>query len=278
MTIILFFGMGASTLKSQDTNNPKPLAVVLHELEANFDVQFNFLEATVEGVQVLPPNTSFNLTESLEYLRSSTGLVFTLLDSNFVSVTQKNVFTICGYLLDKDTQEPLESATIQGNSRSAITNTDGYFELSLTSSEEIITIRYLGYKTIQRSSNYFKKEGCHPIFMLPQASDLGAVILSNYLIDGISKLNDGSFELDISKFTILPGLIEPDVLQTVQAFPGIQSVNETVSNINIRGGTHDQNLILWDDIKMYQSGHFFGLISVFNPQITQKVSLQKNGT
>jgi hypothetical protein len=73
-------------------------------------------------------------------------------------------------------------------------------------------------------------------------------------------------------------LIEADVLQTVQAFPGIQSVNETVSNINIRGGTHDQNLILWDDIKMYQSGHFFGLISVFNPQITRSVTLRKNGT
>ena len=29
---------------------------------------------------------------------------------------------------------------------------------------------------------------------------------------------------------------------------------------------------------MYQSGHFFGLISAFNPQITQKVSLSKNAT
>ena len=73
-------------------------------------------------------------------------------------------------------------------------------------------------------------------------------------------------------------MIETDVLQSVQAFPGIQSINETVSDINIRGGTNDQNLILWDGIKMYQSGHFFGLISMYNPQITQEVSLRKNGT
>ncbi|MFP4844723.1 TonB-dependent receptor plug domain-containing protein [Winogradskyella sp. PE311] len=107
---------------------------------------------------------------------------------------------------------------------------------------------------------------------------LSEVMVSGYIVKGINKLNNGSFEIDISDFDILPGLIDTDVLQAIQAFPGIQSINETVSNINIRGGTHDQNLILWDDIKMYQSGHFFGLISMFNPQITQRVSLTKNGS
>ena len=108
--------------------------------------------------------------------------------------------------------------------------------------------------------------------------ELSTVMLSGYIVKGINKLSNGSFEIDISDFDILPGLIDTDVLQAVQAFPGIQSINETVSNINIRGGTHDQNLILWDDIKMYQSGHFFGLISMFNPQITERVILTKNGS
>lgn len=107
---------------------------------------------------------------------------------------------------------------------------------------------------------------------------LSEVTVPGYIVKGINKLSDGSFEIDISDFDILPGLIDTDVLQAVQAFPGVQSINETVSNINIRGGTHDQNLILWDHIKMYQSGHFFGLISMFNPQITQRVSLVKNGS
>lgn len=107
---------------------------------------------------------------------------------------------------------------------------------------------------------------------------LAKVVVSGYIVKGINKLNNGTFEIDISDFDILPGLIDTDVLQAVQAFPGIKSINETVSNINIRGGSHDQNLILWDNIKMYQSGHFFGLISMFNPQITQRVALTKNGS
>jgi len=107
---------------------------------------------------------------------------------------------------------------------------------------------------------------------------LPEVIVPSYIIKGISKLNNGSFKIDFSKFSMLPGLIDADVLQSIQAFPGIQSINENVSDISIRGGSHDQNLILWDGIKMYQSGHFFGLISMYNPQITQKVSLIKNGS
>lgn len=107
---------------------------------------------------------------------------------------------------------------------------------------------------------------------------LPEVIVPSYIIKGISKLNNGSFKIDFSKFSMLPGLIEADVLQSIQAFPGIQSINENVSNISVRGGSHDQNLILWDGIKMYQSGHFFGLISMYNPQITQKVLLLKNGS
>lgn len=107
---------------------------------------------------------------------------------------------------------------------------------------------------------------------------LDEVILTNYLTKGISINNQGTVKIKPNKFEILPGLIEPDILQTIQALPGVSSVDETVSNLNIRGGTHDQNLILWDGIKMYQSGHFFGLISAFNPYLTNEINVTKNGT
>lgn len=107
---------------------------------------------------------------------------------------------------------------------------------------------------------------------------LPEVIISNYLTSGIAKDNSGSVEIKPNAFGILPGLIEPDVLQMVQALPGVLSVDETVSNINVRGGTNDQNLLLWDGIKMYQSGHFFGLISAYNPYLTESVNVYKNGT
>ncbi|MEC3906957.1 FecR domain-containing protein [Tamlana sp. 2201CG12-4] len=108
--------------------------------------------------------------------------------------------------------------------------------------------------------------------------NLEEVVVTNYLTSGITKLNDGSITIKPQTLGILPGLIEPDVLQTIQAIPGVLSTDETVSNINVRGGTHDQNLLLWDGIKMYQSGHFFGLISAFNPYTTKRVNVYKNGS
>ena len=107
---------------------------------------------------------------------------------------------------------------------------------------------------------------------------LEEVVISKYLTTGIYKNNTGSISIKPKQFGILPGLIEPDVLQTIKSLPGVLSVDETISNINIRGGTHDQNLLLYDGIKMYQSGHFFGLISAFNPYLTKNVSVYKNGT
>ncbi|MFP4847259.1 TonB-dependent receptor domain-containing protein [Winogradskyella sp. PE311] len=107
---------------------------------------------------------------------------------------------------------------------------------------------------------------------------LEEVVVINYLTKGIYKTNNGAVEVDAKAFDILPGLLEPDVLQIAQNLPGINSVDERISNINIRGGTNDQNLILYEGIRMYQSGHFFGLISAFNPYLTNDIRISKNGT
>lgn len=107
---------------------------------------------------------------------------------------------------------------------------------------------------------------------------LEETVIEKYLTSGISKTVDGNLIIRPKKFGILPGLIEADILQTMQQVPGIYSADETVSNINVRSGTHDQNLFLWNGIRMFQTGHFFGLISAFNPSLSQKISISKNGT
>ncbi len=114
--------------------------------------------------------------------------------------------------------------------------------------------------------------------LIKSVQRLEEVVVSNYLTKGISKTNNGTVEVDTKGFTILPGLIEPDILQIVQNLPGVISVDERISNLNVRGGTNDQNLILYEGIRMYQSGHFFGLISAFNPYLTESVKISKNGT
>ncbi|WP_378182552.1 TonB-dependent receptor plug domain-containing protein [Aquimarina sp. SS2-1] len=246
-------------------------------LQNKYNRQFNYEEETVRDIRILPPDQGLPFAAIIKYLQNTTGLSFLIANNNFVFIKKKKEgWVACGYLIDKDSQEPLISASIQSKDQAITSKSNGYFELTIKNKAELIKIRHLGYQEIILPYSKFNSDNCTTIPMLRKEEPLSEIVLSTYLIKGIDKLTDGSFEIDFSKFTILPGLIESDVLQSVQAFPGIQSSNETVSNLNVRGGTHDQNLLLWDDIKMYQSGHFFGLISVFNPNITKKVSLYKN--
>ncbi len=272
MFCILCFGM----LRGQDGNESILLAKALNQLTSQHNIQFNYESNLLEGIKIRPLSKNRTLDQKLKNIENQTSLRFSRVGKLVITITK--AFTICGYVKDVQFKVPLIGATIQGKSSSTVSNEDGFFELEVSSAKEEITVDYLGYKPIKRAAVFFDTEQCSDVQMYEQQQVLSPVTLTGYLVKGIDKKADGSTAIEFSKFTLLPGLIEADVLQTVQALPGIQSIDETVSNINIRGGSHDQNLILWDDIKMYKTGHFFGLISSFNPQITKTALVITNGT
>ncbi|GAA4270924.1 TonB-dependent receptor [Aquimarina gracilis] len=272
----MFFVFGSY---SQTSSQKIPLSNLITEIESRFELKFTYADDTIEGVFIVPINQDWSLDQIIEFLEEETKLVFNKLANNFVAIYKRKAsFFICGNLKDRTGSFLLEGATIQAKESSTISDREGNFRLKVSSPKETIIIGHLGYRTVYRLADSFKSNDCATIYMDPKTETLSEVLISNYITKGIGKTTDGSFQIDYDNFGILPGLIETDVLQTIQALPGIQSADETVSNLNIRGGTHDQNLILWDDIKLYQSGHFFGLISAINPLITKKATLIKNGT
>ena len=107
---------------------------------------------------------------------------------------------------------------------------------------------------------------------------LDDIIIHGYLARGISKNKDASYKIDPLTLEILPGLTEPDILESIQQLPGVISPNETASGFIVRGGRSDQNRVIWDGINMYHKGHLFGMISPFNPNATQKVTFVNKGT
>ena len=276
--ISCFFLINTFVLSAQERNESQPLSQIFEFLKAKYKVQFNYAEDIIDGISLELPSTDISLQEVLTYLEQNTGLTFSILNESLILVAQKSILVLCGYLKNIENNLPISSASVHGHKNSTLSDEKGFFRLELSNENEVITIQHLSFNTLTMSNKEFNARGCGEVFLEPQIQNLSEVIISNYIISGINKLNDGSYTMNFSNFGILPGLVESDVLQSVQAFPGIQSINETVSNLNIRGGTNDQNLILWDDIKMYQSGHFFGLISMYNPQITQKVVLTKSGS
>ena len=254
------------------------LKKAISALEIQHDYTFNFAEETIKDYTVKPINLSHSFAEKIASLEQQTSLTFKILSNKLVSISTQGKIPICGYIKDIETNKVVPFATVQATKNATVTDENGYFTLEVSATNDAITLRHLGYETFSLVPSTFTSNSCATYFISSQRNQLNAVLLSSYLVQGISKMSNGALQVDFDDFTALPGLIETDVLQTVQALPGIQSTNETVSNINIRGGTNDQNLVLWDGIKMYQTGHFFGLISAFNPQITERVTVQKNGT
>ncbi|MGK0414831.1 MAG: hypothetical protein ACJA1B_003060, partial [Polaribacter sp.] len=112
---------------------------------------------------------------------------------------------------------------------------------------------------------------------LNETTELSEVLINSYLAKGITKDKNAAFKIKPKELEILPGLIEADVLESLLELPGVISPNETATGLNVRGGTPDQNQIIWDGITIYHSGHFFGMVSNFNPNITNDVVFLNKG-
>ena len=106
---------------------------------------------------------------------------------------------------------------------------------------------------------------------------LDEIIVEGFLATGINKTNQ-KFVIYPQKVATLPGVTDADILLSLQQLPGVKSPNETASGLHVRGGTSDQNLILWDGIRLYHQGHLFGMISGINPNISQTVDYCNKAT
>ncbi|MEO5776101.1 MAG: TonB-dependent receptor [Flavobacterium sp.] len=266
---------------AQQDKDGIPLKIVLEEISSRHNIKFNYIDEELVIYKIISPKPDLTLTEQIEAIQLQTGLKFKKISDVYYSIynDRKLDKPLCGYLFDSETGFPVENGTIkiQNNNITVFSNKKGYFELPLVSPDPI-EISHLNFekKIIQPKDLYVSD--CPKISLFPIVQKLDEVITQRYLTTGIYIKQDGAVEIKPRKFGILPGLIEPDVLQTLQQIPGINSIDETVSNINVRGGTHDQNLFLWNGIRMFQTGHFFGLISAFNPSLAQTITVTKNGS
>lgn len=281
--LIMIFSLFVIVLPLRAKDNGKAILLkkILENISKTHKVNFNFIEEEIAIFKLIPPSNSLTLQEKLNYISEKTQLKFEFISEKYISVinNQKLDKPFCGYLLDKETKEPIQNATllISGTNHFAVTNEIGFFELK-TKSANTIEISHLNYKSEIIPSSFLYVESCPTIYLKSITNDLEPVITTLYLTKGISKKRDGTYEVKPKKIGLLPGLTEPDVFQTMQQIPGINATDESISNTSVRGGTHDQNLFLWNGIRLYQTGHFFGLISSLNPNLAHKINIAKNGT
>ena len=193
--------------------------------------------------------------------------------------SQEN-FTLNGYVLDENSNESIIGANIIVPSINVgtITNTYGFFSITVPKGNYEVQISSLGYKNISTEINIIKNINT-TFFLSENIENLEEVIVVKDLeeIDitkPIMSLNILSNQT-IKQTPVLFG--ESDVLKTIQLLPGVSNAGEGTGGFNVRGGAADQNLILFDEAIIYSSSHLFGLFSIFNSDAIKEVKLFKGG-
>ena len=84
-------------------------------------------------------------------------------------------------------------------------------------------------------------------------------------------------EIEAGDLKSIPVLIEADPLRAVEVLPGVTSVSDFSGSYNVRGGSADQNLILLDEVPIFNPFHLGNIFSVFNADMVDRVELQSGG-
>jgi len=258
-----------------------PLVQILNKITDQFNVTFSYADALVASVHLSTVPSANSLEQQLTFLRRHTHLEFKNLPNNNIAILKRQEpYKLCGYLINSQNSKGISGAHIKvlNYPIATISDANGFFTLPSINENQVIEISHISYPAMYlNSTDFLNRTTCNSIYLNSKTEKLKEVVINSILTNGIQLTKNNTLNINPEKLGVLPGLVEPDVLQLIQLLPGIQSVNETISNINIRGGANDQNLLHWNGIKMYHSGHFFGLISAFNPYLTNKVSVVKNG-
>ena len=189
--------------------------------------------------------------------------------------------TLSGYVRDARNGEELIGVTVYvdqlGNG--TVTNTYGFYSLTLPPGEYQVSYRYVGYELATQSVNLTADQ------RLNVSLEEVATQMKEIVISGEAEADRNVQRIEMSRNTIDVGLVrktpalfgEPDILKAVQMMPGVISAGEGTSSYFVRGGGADQNLILIDEAPIYDPSHLFGLFSVFNADVIKDSELYKGG-
>jgi hypothetical protein len=186
-------------------------------------------------------------------------------------------FQVCGYVKDKSSGDVLPNAYISVNTGSfvVVANSYGYFSFNVTTTSVKIKITFTGYERLEK------------VFELKSDTTISCYLSSNNVIAEVNvKGNDtrqiikekevGGIRLTGKEIGKIPSLLgEHDLVKALQLMPGIKMGREGTSGMYVRGGSPGQNLILLDDVPVYNVNHLFGFFSVFTPEAVKSVDIFK---
>lgn len=188
--------------------------------------------------------------------------------------------TFHGKILDGKDGKPLAGATIFIDNLKLGANTDknGDYLLRAPVGEHSIRISFMGYDDTRQKIKLLS-DGSINFKLYERAIKLGEVVIySERAESNVSGTQMSIVKIDVKGIKELPVSIGgKDIIRSITLMPGVQTIGEFGTGFNVRGGSADQNLVLIEDVPIFNLSHLFGLISVVNSDGVSNVTLLKAG-
>ncbi|MEO8761834.1 MAG: TonB-dependent receptor [Bacteroidia bacterium] len=205
-------------------------------------------------------------------------IIFNLL---IIAAASAQTHSVSGYIKDAKNGEVLIGVSVyeKGTTNGVSTNAYGFYSLMLSADTHNVVVSYIGYNNQVKKIDLTNKNQTQNFELSDAANSLNEVIVSSEREDQNVKSTEMSVaKLDIKQISRIPALLgEVDIIRAIQLLPGVTTMGEGASGINVRGGNIDQNLILLDEAPVYNASHLFGFFSIFNPDAVKDVKLIKGG-
>ena len=264
------FGQNFSTISLSDA---------LLEVAAQHKISLVFNPNKVSDIQVKLPPENWTLNKKIAALLENTKLQFEIKYDQIFLYQEHQIF---GYIEDGDSGERLIGATIYlpQNGTYDVTNEYGFFSINTIADSIKIKVSYLGFSDLEKTIN--ENEMDRPIaFSLSQENQIEEIIISDALVNNDDRkfieLNKGSDILLYANQASSAVGGEPDIFQAMIRQSGINTGADGTGGIHVRGGKNDQNQILYDGVRLYNSSHAFGVYSIINNSIVDQARLYKTG-
>lgn len=248
----------------------------MSELEGKYGIHFVY-DASLKldvPARADAARQAASLDAALGQLFSGQGLRYEV-KGDYVLLRKARRFTVSGTVTDVETGETLIGAGIFSGKNGVVTNSYGFYSLTLTEGETELSVSHIGYA---HKRMRIKLDGNRTldITLVPDAT-ITAAEVTDWKEAGIGAVGLGSQEIPQSVIRRAPMLFgEADVMKSLQMLPGVQSGYSGSAGISIRGGGADENLLMLDGIPIYNGEHLLGLFSVFAPESVKKVTLYKS--
>ncbi|MFZ0392007.1 MAG: TonB-dependent receptor, partial [Calditrichia bacterium] len=189
--------------------------------------------------------------------------------------------TVHGFVRDKESLEPIIMGNIwiEGSPVGTTTNMKGYYVLSsLDPGAYKINFSYMGYKSQQITRTIEADSEIELNVLLETEALTGeeVVVVAEEDKDELD-ITPSQISVEVAQLRTIPQVAEPDLFRSIQMLPGVATLSDFSAGLYIRGGSTDQNLILLDEIDVYNPNHMFGFFSTFNTDAVKSVELLKGG-